>query len=177
MHKIRRNLQAVFKREALFAPIFRGLEHDPKERGGKSMKYMSMAVAGLAALLVLATSHVVFADSDRQTAIKAGATQLTSEEIEALLVGNTVKAKSGQKVFFFHYSKTNVLSGKLDGGGWSDTGYYGITDDDRVCLSMTKDKGRLRCLTLMKLEGEVKKYNVDGKMTFELLEFQSGNHL
>lgn len=144
------------------------------------MSFRSMAVAGLAALLVLvamATPQVVFAESDQQSAINAGATLLTSEEIEALIVGNTVKAKSGDKVFYFYYSEDNVLSGKLVGGGWSDSGYYGITDDDRVCLSMTKDKGRLRCLTLMKLEGEVKKYNVDGKMTFELLEFQSGNHL
>jgi hypothetical protein len=141
------------------------------------MTYKSMAVTGLAALLVLGTSQVVFAESERQTAMKAGATQLTSEEIEALITGNTVKAKSGGKIFYFYYSEDNVLSGKLDGGGWSGTGYYGITDDDRVCLSMAKDKGRLRCLTLMKLKGEVKKYNVDGKMTFELLEFQSGNHL
>jgi len=143
----------------------------------KSMSMKSTAVAGLAALSVLATSQVVFAESAQQAAIKAGATQLTSEEIEALLVGNTVKAKSGEKVFYFYYSEDNVLSGKLDGGGWSGTGYYGITDDDRVCLSMAKDKGRLRCLTLMKLGSEVKKYNVDGKMTFELLEFQSGNRL
>ena len=141
------------------------------------MSVKSMAVAGLTALLVVAAPQAVFAETERQTAIKAGASQLTSEEIEALIVGKTVKAKSGEKIFYFHYSEDNVLSGKLDGGGWSGAGYYGITDDDQVCLSMAKDKGRLRCLTLMKLEGEVKKYNVDGKMTFELLEFRSGNHL
>ena len=141
------------------------------------MSVKSMAVAGLTALLVVAAPQAVFAETERQTAIKAGASQLTSEEIEALIVGKTVKAKSGEKIFYFHYSEDNVLSGKLEGGGWSGAGYYGITDDDRVCLSMAKDKGRLRCLTLMKLEGEVKKYNVDGKMTFELLEFRSGNHL
>lgn len=137
----------------------------------------SMVVTGLATLLALAAPHAVGAESARQTAIGAGATQLTSEEIEALIVGNTVKVKSGGKVFYFYYSADNVLSGKLDGGAWSGTGYYGITDDDRVCLSMAKDKGRLRCLTLMKLQGTVKKYDVDGKMTFELLEFQPGNRL
>ena len=141
------------------------------------MRLKSMAIAGLTAFLVLGVSHVVFAQSERQAAINAGATQLTSEEIEALIVGKTVKAKSGEKVFYFHYSEDNVLSGKLDGGGWSGAGYYGITDDDQVCLSMAKDKGRLRCLTLMKLEGVVRKYNVEGKMTFELLEFQPGNRL
>ena len=141
------------------------------------MMYKSMAAVGLMALLVLAAPHVVFAESARQTAINAGATQLTSEEIEALIVGNTVKAKSGEKVFYFYYSEDNVLSGKLIGGDWSGTGYYGITDDDRVCLSMSKDKGRLRCLSLLRLDGAVRKYNVTGDMTFELLEFQEGNHL
>jgi hypothetical protein len=42
---------------------------------------------------------------------------------------------------------------------------------------MGKDQGRLRCLTLLRLDGAVSKYNVDGKMTFELLEFQNGNRL
>jgi hypothetical protein len=77
----------------------------------------------------------------------------------------------------FYYSDDNVLSGKLIGGDWSDTGYYGITDDDRVCLSITKDKGRLRCLTLLKWDGSVKKYDTNGNMTFELLGFEEGNHL
>jgi len=141
------------------------------------MTYKSLAATGLTALLMVAAPQAAFAETARQTALNAGATQLSSEEIEALVVGNTVKAKSGGKVFYFYYSADNVLSGKLDGGGWSGTGYYGITDDDRVCLSMAKDKGRLRCLTLMKLQGEVKKYDVDGKMTFELLEFRPGNRL
>ena len=104
------------------------------------MSLKSMAIAGLMALLVWATPHVAYAETELQTAIKAGATQLTSEEIAALIVGNTVKAKSGEKVFHFYYSEDNVLSGKLDGGGWSGAGYYGITDNDRVCLSMAYDR-------------------------------------
>ena len=42
---------------------------------------------------------------------------------------------------------------------------------------MSKDKGRLCCLSLLRLDGVVKKYNVAGKMTFELLKFQKGNLL
>jgi hypothetical protein len=109
--------------------------------------------------------------------MNAGAEQLKSEEIAELIVGKTVTARSGEKTFYFHYSEDNVLSGQLIGGGWSAAGYYGLTDDDRVCLSMGKDQGRLRCLTLLRLDGAVSKYNVDGKMTFELLEFQNGNRL
>ena len=136
------------------------------------------ALIGTLALAVLAASSVgVAAHTAKEKAINVGAKQLTSEEIADLLVGKTVTAKSGEKRFLFHYSDDNVLSGKLIGGGWSGTGYYGITDDDRVCLSMSKDNGRLRCLTLLGLDGAVKKYNVDGKMTFELLEFQEGNRL
>ncbi|RMH34741.1 MAG: hypothetical protein D6690_10085 [Nitrospirae bacterium] len=130
----------------------------------------TLAVAVLAVSLVSAA-----AETAKEKAINAGAKQLTAEEIADLLVGKTVTARAGEKKFLFHYSRDNVLSGKLIGGGWSDTGYYGITDDNRVCLSMSKDKGRLRCLTLLReQDSTVKKYNVDGDMTFELLEFQEG---
>ena len=132
----------------------------------------TLAFAALAGLTVSAA-----AETARETALNAGATQLTSDEIENLIVGKTVTAKSGEKKFLFYYSDDNVLSGKLIGGDWSDTGYYGITDDDRVCLSITKDKGRLRCLTLLKWDGSVKKYDANGNMTFELLGFEEGNHL
>ena len=141
------------------------------------MNMTSMAIAGAAVILMTAASHTLSADNTMKAAEKTGATRLTAEDIEVLLVGNTVKAKSGEKVFNFYYSEDNVLSGKMIGGDWSDTGYYGITDDDRICLSMSNDKGRLRCLTLMKSNEVIKKYTVDGKMTFELLEIQSGNHL
>lgn len=132
----------------------------------------TLAFAALAGLTVSAA-----AETAREKALNAGATQLTSDEIANLIVGKTVTAKSGEKKFLFYYSDDNVLSGKLIGGDWSDTGYYGITDDDRVCLSITKDKGRLRCLTLLKWDGSVKKYDTNGNMTFELLEFEEGNHL
>jgi hypothetical protein len=133
---------------------------------------------GTLVFAVLAGSTVgAAAETAREKALNAGATQLTSDEIANLIVGKTVTAKSGEKKFLFYYSDDNVLSGKLIGGDWSDTGYYGITDDNRVCLSITKDKGRLRCLTLLKLDGSVKKYDVHGNMTFELLGFEEGNHL
>lgn len=133
---------------------------------------------GALTFAVLAASSIdAYAETEQERAMDAGANQLTSEEIAALIVGKTVTARSGEKQFYFHYSEDNILSGKLVSGDWSDAGYYGITDDDRVCLSISKDKGRLRCLTLLRLDGVVRKYNVDGKMTFELLEVQEGNHL
>ncbi len=66
------------------------------------------------------------------------------------------------------------LEAALAAGGWSGAGYYGITDDDRVCLSMAKDKGRLRCLTLLEQDGKIVKYRTDGSAGFEMLEFHDG---
>ena len=80
-------------------------------------------------------------------------------------------------MFRFHYGADNVLSGILVGGGWSDSGYYGISDEDRVCLSITKDRGRLRCVTLLEKDGEVRKYDAGGALSFELLEIEAGNRL
>ena len=117
------------------------------------------------------------AGSELQDAMETGATQLSAAEIAELVVGKTVKAKSGQKTFMFHYSADNVLAGKLVGGNWSGSGYYGITDDNRICISMKRDKGRLRCLKVLKQDNAVRKYDITGKMTFELLEFQDGNRL
>ncbi|PPI84534.1 hypothetical protein KEHDKFFH_09705 [Marinobacter maroccanus] len=125
---------------------------------------------------LLMTSLAV-ADSEQQAAIDHGAVQLSSEEIEALVVGNTVTAKAGEKVFNFHYGTDNVIAGELVGGGWSGTGYYGITDQDSVCLSMAQDKGRLRCMTIMKQDGAFRKYSATGELTFELLEVRTGNRL
>lgn len=133
------------------------------------------SLAGALAFVALAAwSAGAAAETAQAMAIKAGATQLTADEIADRIVGKTVTAVSGKKRFLFHYSRDNVLSGKLIGGKWSDTGYYGITDDNRVCLSMSRDKGRLRCLTLLDQGGAVSKYNVAGKMIFELLKFQDG---
>jgi len=133
------------------------------------------ALTGTVALAAVAVSSAgAAAETPLQIAMKAGAAQLTADQIAARIVGKTVTAAAGEKRFLFHYSTDNVLTGTLIGGGWSDSGYYGITDDNRVCLSMSKDKGRLRCLTLLEQNGAVKKYNTNGKMTFELLKFDDG---
>lgn len=117
------------------------------------------------------------ANSQLKTALNTGAEQLTSAQIADLIVDKTVTARAGKKTFLFHYGKDNIIAGKMIGGPWSGRGYYGITDDNQVCLSMGRDKGRLRCLKLLRVGGTVKKYNVTGKQTFELLEFQDGKKL
>ena len=116
-------------------------------------------------------------ESAMEKAITGGARQLNADDIAGLIVGKAVTATLGEKQFSFYYSQDNILSGKLIGGDWADQGYYGITDDHRVCLSMTKDKGRLRCMSLVVMNGAVTKYNSAGEATFRLIEFREGNQL
>lgn len=142
------------------------------------MTLKTTIIGNLFALVLMTLTHGAMAGSDLEKALDAGATRLTADEIAELLVGNTVRARSGDKEFLFHYATDNVISGKLIGGDWSDQGYYGIADTDQVCLSISKDQGRLRCITLSRhADGVVRKYNAQGEMTFELLDFEAGNML
>jgi hypothetical protein len=102
---------------------------------------------------------------------------LSSDEISAKIVDHTITARKGQRTFVFYYGPDNKLTGRMVGGKWSDSGYYGITDGGKVCLSMTPDKGRLRCMTLVATDGVVKKFDEAGELTFELLSFEAGNRL
>ena len=66
------------------------------------------------------------------------------------------------------------MTGELTNGGWKGTGAFAITDTDQVCVSMAADNGRYRCLTVLRVDGTVYKFNASGKRTFELLSFQPG---
>lgn len=126
-------------------------------------------------LFTLGTSAI--AESDLDKAVGDGGRVLTSDEIAALIVGKVVTAKSGDKTFRFYYSATNELSGELQGGGWSGTGSFAITDGDEICVSMAQDKGRYRCLTVMHEGDTIRKFDSNGMATFELLEFEVGTGL
>jgi len=137
-------------------------------------KFVSLLFA--AAAVTGAMSIAAKAETPLEAALVDG-TPLTSDEIAEMIVGYTVTARAGDKTFMFYYSPENVLTGRMVDGAWSDIGYYGITDDDRVCLSMTPDAGRLRCMTLVATEGVVQKFDAAGDLTFELLAFADGNRL
>ena len=141
------------------------------------MKQPCLAI-GLSTLLLLsAHAHGAVGESDRARALEAGAVALSSDEIAGFLVGRTLTARSGDKTFRFYYGPDNDLSGRLVGGSWSDSGYYGINDANEVCLSISKDRGRLRCISLLRLDGVVRKYDASGRMTFEIVEVEEGNSL
>ncbi|WP_138933497.1 hypothetical protein [Roseovarius arcticus] len=129
-----------------------------------------------ATVFVLA-GGVAFAGTELETAINNGGEMLNADQIAELIVGKVVTAKSGEKEFRFFYDPSNVLDGELTNGGWKGTGTYAITDNNQVCVSMAADKGRYRCLTAVRVGETVQKFNVDGKMTFELLGFEPSSGL
>lgn len=128
---------------------------------------VAFAMAGTAAM----------AETDLDIALKSGGERLKSDEIAELLIGNVVTAKSGEKMFRFFYDPANLLDGELTNGGWTGSGAYAITDTDQVCVSMAADKGRYRCLSAVRVGGTVQKFNADGEMTFELLDFKPSTGL
>lgn len=123
------------------------------------------------------TSGTAIAETELEAALKNGGERLSADQIAELLIGKVVTAKSGEKMFRFYYSPSNVVNGELTNGGWKGSGTFAITDTDRICVSMAADKGRYRCLTAV-LNGEtVQKFNANGKMTFELLSFEPSTGL
>ena len=126
----------------------------------------------LACICFTLAGSTAFAGSDLKSATDGGGRILTGDEIAALVVGKVVTASAGEKTFNFFYAPDNQLSGELQGGGWSGTGAYAITDTDQICVSMAQDKGRFRCLTVVHEGDRIRKFNSDGKATFELLSFK-----
>lgn len=132
----------------------------------------------LSMLAVMAlTAGAAVAETELEAALTNGGEQLTADQIAELLIGNTVTAKSGDKMFHFYYRTDNALSGELVNGGWKGSGAFAITDTDQVCVSMAADKGRYRCLVVVRGDETIRKFNADGKMTFELLGFEPSTGL
>ena len=126
----------------------------------------------LTAIAITCTGGAVMAQTELEAALAAGGERLKAAQIAELLIGNRVTARSGKKTFHFYYDPSNVLSGELDNGGWKGSGAFAITDRDQVCVSMAADKGRYRCLTVVRDGDLVQKFDVDGKKTFELLNVE-----
>lgn len=130
----------------------------------------------IATAFVLSGS-AAFAETDLETAINNGGEMLKANQIAELIVGKVVTAKAGKKTFRFFYDPSNALDGELTNGGWKGSGAFAITDSDQVCVSMAADKGRYRCLTVVRTGETVQKFSVDGAMTFELLGFEPSSGL
>ena len=130
----------------------------------------------IAAAVALAGSTAL-AETDLEAALDNGAERLNADQIAELLIGNTVTATSGEKRFRFFYDPNNIVSGELTNGGWNGAGAFAITDTDKVCVSMAADKGRYRCMTVLRVGDSVQKFSADGKRTFELHSFEPSTGL
>src|SRR6056297_1450032 len=112
-----------------------------------------------------------------QMALEAGAETLGSDEIAEIIVDKTVKwvAASGDKQVLIHYGDDNTIEGRLIGGNWTGTGFYGVTTDDRICLSWDgRDAGRLRCLHVLMIEDTPHKFRADGSESGALVRIEDG---
>ena len=112
-----------------------------------------------------------------ERALEAGAKTLGSDEIAETMVGKTVKwvAASSDKEVLIHYGEDNSIEGRLIGGDWTGTGFYGVTTDGRICLSWHgRDAGRLRCLHVLMIDGTPHKFRADGSESGALVRIEDG---
>ncbi|WP_171212507.1 hypothetical protein [Ruegeria sp. HKCCA5426] len=138
------------------------------------MAQLKMLCTAVAVVLVGGSAA---AQTELEAALGNGAERLKADQIAELLIGHTVTATSGEKTFRFFYDANNVVSGELTNGGWNGAGAFAITDTDKVCVSMAADKGRYRCMTVLRVGDSVQKFNSDGKKTFELHSFEPSTGL
>jgi len=143
----------------------------------KATSIGTLAIGTLALVALAASSFGAAAETAEEKALSAGAKQLTSDQIAARFVGmtGTWVSSSGNKKVQIYYGGNNDLYGKLVGGNWSGTGYYGVANDDSICISWKgKDKGRLRCFEVLNDGGVIKKFNVDGSLNGSYDNFEKG---
>ena len=144
------------------------------------MNVKATLVGTLAFVALAASSFGAAAESAKEKTLKDGAKQLTSDEIAERIAGKTVTfvSASGDKKFLIYYSEDNDIAGKMVGGNWSDTGFYGIADNNTICLSWNgSDKPRLRCLHVLLVDGVVKKFTADGSLSGSIVKFEDGKIL
>jgi len=146
-------------------------------KAGMTRAFAALTMTGMLAAVAAAPPSAAAGTTDLQAALDAGAKRLTADQIAERLVGKTVTfvSASGDKKFLIHYGEDNDVAGKMIGGNWSDTGYYAVADDDSVCLSWKgSDKGRLRCMAVLVVDGVVKKYKADGSVMGRIVASERG---
>lgn len=142
------------------------------------MTLKTTIVGTFAALTLMASSGLATAGSALEQALADGAKRLTAEQIAERFVGKTGTwvSASGDRKMLIYYGKDNDLHATPVGGDGKATGYYGITNTDRICVSWEgRDEGRLRCLDVLLVDGTVTKFNADGSLNGTYAEFAEGN--
>lgn len=132
----------------------------------------------LACTVIAGFSLGAIAETPLEEALNNGAQKLSADEIAERLIGNTATwvSASGDKKLDVYYHEENALTGRLVGGDWTGGGYYGIANIDSLCVSWDpKDKGRLRCLDVLVVDGVVTKFNAaDGSLNGHYEKIEDG---
>lgn len=130
----------------------------------------------LASLALMLTAHAASAEDTLRQALDAGAERLKADTIADRFVGQTgtwVSADGSRKIDIF-YGGDNALIARPVGGDGQMTGFYGITDTDRICISWDGGDDRLRCLDVVETGGTIAKYNADGSLNGTYEAFSDG---
>ncbi len=133
-----------------------------------------------AAAMALAAGTAAAEESALERALGAGASRLDAAEIAERFVGRTGTwvAASGDRTVRIFYGDDHRLVGRLVGGDWSGAGIYGVSSDDRLCVSWDgAEPDRLRCLHVLVVNGKVTKYDPTGGLNGHYERFAEGRAL
>jgi hypothetical protein len=129
-----------------------------------------------APLALSLTAHSASADNTLQSALDGDAEQLVANEIAERFVGQTgtwVSGDGARKIEIF-YGEDNALFASPVDEAKQRSGFYGITDTDRICISWDGGNDRLRCLDVVESDGTVAKYNANGSLNGTYAQFTDG---
>lgn len=139
---------------------------------------IKLSLIGIPAFVVLAgTPLSAAAQTAMEEALNNGAQQLTADEIAEHFIGRTGTwvSPDGDRKMRIHYGEDNALTAKQVDGEWSGSGYYGVANNDSICVSWDQvDEGRLRCLDVLLVDDVVTKFNVDGSQNGSYEKFEDG---
>lgn len=133
-------------------------------------------VLGILAAPMMATG--AGAGTAMEQALANGATQLTGDQIAARLGGKTVVfelASTGGR-YLVYYDGVNGMRLAKVGGEKVMKGFYAIDTADHVCFGIQKDAPlKLRCVSVLVVDGKLHKYELDGSLRGRVLEEADGN--
>ena len=142
------------------------------------MKKWLIALVGASALT--AVGAMPAAATQLEDALADGATKLTAAEINLRLADKTVtfeNMKSGAKVLLY-YDGQNGLILRPVGSEKTLTGFYATDLADHVCLGIHGETPmRLRCMTVLSIEGVMYKYELDGSLRGRVVEELAGKKM
>lgn len=130
----------------------------------------------LAALPLVLTAPGASAGDTLEQALDQGADRLDADAIVERFVGHTGTwvSPDGAKKINIYYGEDNGLFARPVGGEGQMTGFYGITDTDRMCISWDGGNDRLRCLDVVEDDRGIVKYNADGSLNGTYEQFSEG---